>query len=315
MRVLLFFADQNRPTGRCGQPLAPALPPPPLAKFRGRPAWRLLGSFSVFLLLIGTSCEPGTPAKTAHQAPPTAKPSVQAQPSSLPPPPAPTPAANPSKTAVAVAATDTDTLAKAGRRDSAAGAALAQAAAVPAKPKAAAKPKGPVVRDTIGNALAARLLGGPFDVTILRYRRDPATPLMLKLVPRTTLMVGVNSSESRLYRLFAGAPVPPAMLARPLALDRLAFEPGQAVLGAEAAQQLGNLAALLRTFPKVSLRLGGHSATTEPLFWKLGNARGRACLAELLKQGIAPARLHTEWLAPEPKDPHPQGLSVRVLTR
>lgn len=314
MRVLLFLSDQNRPTGHCGQPLASALPPPPLAKSRGHHAWRLLSSSSsVFLLLIGTSCEPGTPAKTAHQAPPIAKPSVQAQPPSLPPPPAPTPAANPSKTAGAVAATDT--LAKAGRRDSATGATLARAAAVPAKPKAAAKPKGPVVRDTIGNALAARLLGGPFDVTILRYRRDPATPLMLKLVPRTTLMVGVNSSESRLYRLFAGAPVPPAMLARPLALDRLAFEPGQAVLGAEAAQQLGNLAALLRTFPKVSLRLSGHSATTEPLFWKLGNARGRACLAELLKQGIAPARLHTEWLAPQPKDPHPQGLSVRVITR
>lgn len=313
--VLRSSPTKNRPLGRSGACSAAARPslPPASPRVPRRLVARLLRAASLLtLLLAGTGCEPTTPAKTAAGAAPAASPP------SLPPPPpatpAPAPATAPTAAAVTRAGAAADSVGGPGR-DSTLRPAAPAVAAGPAKPAAPARPKGPVLRDTIGNALAARLLGGSFDVNTLRYRRDPATPLMLKLMPRTTLMVGVNSSESRLYRLFAGAPVPPALLARPLALDRLAFEPGQAALGAEAAQQLGNLAALLRTFPKVSLRLYGHSAATEPLFWKLGNARARACLAELLKQGIAPARLHTEWLAPIPKDGHPQGLSVRTVTR
>jgi outer membrane protein OmpA-like peptidoglycan-associated protein len=288
MRVLLFFFGKNLPAapGSCFAS-APCLSRP------ARPAARLLTIAGLLALLAGAGCNT-RPAETAPPAPPTA-----------PTSPPPASAAKPDTSAAPA--------------DSSATAARAADSArfkpVAAKPAAPAKPKGPVLRDTIGNGKAARLLGGSLDLNTLRYRRDAGAPLMLKLARRTTLMVGVNSSESRLYRLFAGAPVPPALLARPLALDRLAFEPGQAVLGAEAAQQLGSLAALLHTFPKVQLRLSGHSAATEPQFWKLGNARGRVCMAELVKLGVAPSRLRTEWLPPQPKDPHPQGLSVRVVAR
>jgi outer membrane protein OmpA-like peptidoglycan-associated protein len=128
-------------------------------------------------------------------------------------------------------------------------------------------------------------------------------------------MVGVNSSESRLYHLFSDKKVPAGTLAQPLVLDRLAFEPGQARLGAEAAQQLGNVAALLHTFPKVRLQLSGHAAPTEPKAWSLPAARAQACLAELIKRGVAPARLHTAPAAPKAGDPNPQGLSIRVVAR
>ncbi|WP_375417955.1 OmpA family protein [uncultured Hymenobacter sp.] len=257
-------------------------------------------------LLAVAGCEPASPVKTAR-AP---QPAANSRPT----------AAAPASTSVAAADGSAQLAAPAAgvsvpaaiRKRLAALIADSAARAAAASPTPPARPRGPVLRDTLGNGRAARLLGGAFDRASLRYRRDPATPLMLKLARRATLMVGVNSSESRLYRLFSD---PTATLTKPLALDRLSFEPGQAQLGAEAAQQLGNLAALLHTFPKVQLRLNGHSATTEPQFWKLGNARARACLAELVKQGVAPARLHTEWLAPQPKDPHPQGLSVRVIAK
>ena len=261
----------------------------------------LLLAAGLLTLWAAAGCEQTKPTEAARQVPPATPPLVAV------PAPVKTPPARPRPDSAAANADSLHTMSRSP-------AAAATASALPAKPAAPVKSRLVGMRDTVGNGKAARLLGGAFDPYTLRYRHDPAVPLMLKLARRTTLMVGVNSSESRLYHLFADPKVSAATLANPLALDRLTFEPGQAILGAEAAQQLGNLAALLHTFPQVTLTLSGHSATTEPQFWKLGNARGRACLVELLKLGVAPTRLRTEWLAPKAGDPHPQGLSVRVMT-
>lgn len=283
MSVVLFLISKIQPVGGQLHFLTYSL-------LRPKQLGRQVASLGLLSLLAGAvGCGPAQPAEKAGQ--------VVAVPKPASTPPAPPPAA--------VRPADSLTPPPSRAADS--------AKAVAAIKPAPAKPKVPGLRDTIGNALAARLLGGAFNPATLRYRRDPNTPLMLKLARRTTLMVGVNSSENRLYHLFSDARVPAAVRAQPLALDRLSFEPGQAQLGAEAAQQLGNVAALLRTFPAVQLRLSGHSATTEPQFWTLGKERARACLAELLKQGIAPTRLHTEWLAPKAGDPTPQGLSIRLV--
>ena len=295
MRLLLFLSTTPpKPVVVGGSPSgSPAdlrLPVP-------RRGWRRLGAYWLplagLLGLLGaagcesthSSTEAAQPAQTTAGAPGPAAPSA------------------PAAAAGVLAPAGADSLVAAG------GVAEALARAKPAR----LKPRRRSLRDTVGNGLATRLLGGPFDVNTLRYRRDPASPLMLKLARRTTLMVGVNSTESRLYRLFSDERVPPAVRAQPIALDRLSFDPGQAKLGAEAAQQLGNVAALMRTFVDVRLQLIGHAAPTEPRAGSLTTARAKAALAELLKQGIAPARLRTAYAPPKAGDLTPQGLSVQLL--
>jgi outer membrane protein OmpA-like peptidoglycan-associated protein len=307
MPVQLFFSVKKRPAAFGGQPVStPSLKWVPGQPTDSRSAGsRLLTVVGALALLAGTSCEQAQTTETTTSETTVAKSDSVTT-------------AAPASAMVmpdsAAAAAKADSLIAAGW-----GSAVDSAGGVPAvstaKPGASAKAKFVGMRDTVGNGLASRLLGGAFNPATLRYRRDPATPLMLKLARRTTLMVGVNSSESRLYHLFSDKKVPAGTLAQPLVLDRLAFEPGQARLGAEAAQQLGNVAALLHTFPKVRLQLSGHAAPTEPQAWTLPAARAQACLAELIKRGVAPARLHTAPATPKAGDPNPQGLSIRVVAR
>ena len=299
--VSIYNPGAESPAGRVGfAPLRHRLRRPAPAGPRW-PARTLLAPL-LALLLVGTGCEqrppaanPGRPTGNA----PAAVPPVTVGPARPAPPDSAT-----------LARADSLATASWGRAaDSLSGVAGAAHRFAPAPPRFVG------LRDTVGNGRAARLIGGPFNPATLRYQREPAVPLMLKLARRTTLMVGVNSSESRLYHLFADAQVPARVVANPLALDRLAFAPGQARLNAEGAQQLGSLAALLHTFPKVKLQLSGHAAPTEPQAAALSAARAQASRAELLKLGVAPARLVVVALPARPNDPHPQGLSVRVVAR
>jgi|GEM_PF-2529932 len=175
----------------------------------------------------------------------------------------------------------------------------AKAVAAPAgKPAAAAKaaphaPTGPVLVDTIGNAALAAYIGGGFNATQGRYPKGEGQPLNIKLINRATLTVGINSSESLLYKRLVNP-----SLARPssVALDRLAFDQGQAKLGAEGAQQLGNVATLLKTFPKAHLLVLGHATTSEAEAMRLSLQRANAAIEELVKQGISPDRLQAQGL-------------------
>lgn len=173
-------------------------------------------------------------------------------------------------------------------------AAMAPAAAPTTKPvvlppKAVAA--GPVLRDTIGNASTASAIGGRFNVAAGRYLKGEGRPLIIKLANRATLTVGINSTESLLYKRLVNPALP-----RPsdVVLDRLAFDAGRAGLGAEGAQQLGSVASLLKTFPKVRVLVLGHANPTEDDAAKLGLKRATAAVEELQKQGIAPSRLQAQ---------------------
>ena len=158
-----------------------------------------------------------------------------------------------------------------------------------ALPKAVAA--GPVLRDTIGNASTASAIGGRFNVAAGRYLKGEGRPLIIKLANRATLTVGINSTESLLYKRLVNPALP-----RPsdVVLDRLAFDAGRASLGAEGAQQLGSVANLLKTFPKVRVLVLGHANPTEDDAAKLGLKRATAAVEELQKQGIAPSRLQAQ---------------------
>jgi outer membrane protein OmpA-like peptidoglycan-associated protein len=172
---------------------------------------------------------------------------------------------------------------------------VALPAAAAAQPKlAAAKPTAAAgLRDTVGNAGLARQIGGRFNVAAGRYPKGEGQPLLIKLVNRATLTVGINSTESLLYKRLAHPSLP-----RPadIPIDRLSFDLGQARLGAEGAQQLGSIASLLKTFPKARLVVVGHANNHEAQAMRLGLQRANLAVDELVKQGIASDRLQAQGM-------------------
>jgi OmpA-OmpF porin, OOP family len=85
--------------------------------------------------------------------------------------------------------------------------------------------------------------------------------------------------------------------------DRLLFETGKATLKPESAAQLANVAAILKAFPKVAVKVGGYTDNVGNAAsnMKLSADRAKSVAGELVKLGIAAARLVPEGYG----DKHP----------
>jgi OmpA-OmpF porin, OOP family len=82
--------------------------------------------------------------------------------------------------------------------------------------------------------------------------------------------------------------------------DRLTFETGSAKIDmAKSTEQLTNMVAILKAFPKVKLKLGGYTDNTgsEPANMKLSQARAESVMAYLVGAGIDKARIAAEGYA------------------
>lgn len=249
--------------------------------------------------VIGTS----TPA-AAITAPTTTQPGAmtpaaavdgQPQPSATPQPAATDAGAAPvsTKEGAPVSAAAPEVVLTAARTEAPAAlpAASEAAEAAPNLPAEASKPAGVVLRDTIGNAKLAARIGGHYNATQGRYERDNGQPLMVSLPRHVTLMVGINSTESLLYKRLSN----PAFATRqPADLDRLTFALGRDKLDMEGAQQLGNVAHLLKTFPGNKLVVFGNAGPAEPQALTLALNRAQAAVNELVKQGIPRASLQAQ---------------------
>jgi OmpA-OmpF porin, OOP family len=79
--------------------------------------------------------------------------------------------------------------------------------------------------------------------------------------------------------------------------DRLTFETGSAKIDmTKSADQLANMVAVLKHFPKVALKIGGYTDNTgsEPANMKLSTQRAEAVMAHLVGAGIDKTRLAAE---------------------
>ena len=85
--------------------------------------------------------------------------------------------------------------------------------------------------------------------------------------------------------------------------DRLLFDTGQATLQASSAEQLGNIAAILKAYPKVNVKLGGYTDNVgdKTANMKLSESRANTVMGELVKFGVEPSRLTAEGYG----DAHP----------
>jgi outer membrane protein OmpA-like peptidoglycan-associated protein len=78
--------------------------------------------------------------------------------------------------------------------------------------------------------------------------------------------------------------------------DRLLFDTGQSTLQPSSAEQLQNIAAILKAYPKVQIKIGGYTDNTgtREANLKLSADRANSVMGELVKLGVAPARLTAE---------------------
>ena len=83
--------------------------------------------------------------------------------------------------------------------------------------------------------------------------------------------------------------------------DRLTFETGQATLKPESQEQLKNIAEILKAYPKVTIKLGGHTDSTgDPQAnLKLSQQRADAVMADLVKLGVDAGRMKAEGYGKE----------------
>jgi len=83
--------------------------------------------------------------------------------------------------------------------------------------------------------------------------------------------------------------------------DRLLFDTGNATLQAASNEQLANVSNILKAFPNVHLKIGGYTDNTgdKAANVKLSADRAATVMGELVKMGIAPARLASEGYGDE----------------
>lgn len=78
--------------------------------------------------------------------------------------------------------------------------------------------------------------------------------------------------------------------------DRLTFETGKAVLKPESETQLKNAVAIMQAFPKVKIKIGGYTDNVgkPESNLKLSGDRAKNVMAEMVKRGVAAARMSAE---------------------
>ncbi len=78
--------------------------------------------------------------------------------------------------------------------------------------------------------------------------------------------------------------------------DRLLFATGSATLDPASHEQLSNVAAIMKAFPKVKIKLGGYTDNTGDAAanLKLSDDRAKNVMAELVKLGVDPSRMEAQ---------------------
>lgn len=83
--------------------------------------------------------------------------------------------------------------------------------------------------------------------------------------------------------------------------DRLLFATGSATLEPSSQEQLQNVAAILKAYPNVHVRIGGYTDNTggAAMNQKLSSDRATSVMSELTKLGVEPARMDAKGYGEE----------------
>jgi OmpA-OmpF porin, OOP family len=114
----------------------------------------------------------------------------------------------------------------------------------------------------------------------------------MKLPDGTELNAPANGVESKLIA-YLNDPNSTVSDERWFDFDRLLFDTGKATLLPASQEQLNNIGAILKAYPKVTIRLGGYTDTSGDAAANvtLSDARANGVMAELAKLGTDAGRM------------------------
>ena len=132
------------------------------------------------------------------------------------------------------------------------------------------------------------------------FVRDLGAIITKKLPDGNEIMIAENSAENHLIS-FIEDKNKAVDKTTWFTLDRLYFDSGKSTLKTESQGQLKNIAAILKAYPSVKLKLGGYTDNTgdAKMNINLSNDRAKSALQELVKLGIDVKRLEAEGYGPE----------------
>jgi OmpA-OmpF porin, OOP family len=132
----------------------------------------------------------------------------------------------------------------------------------------------------------------------------PASPLG-EFIPRklpdgTELNIPSLGIENKLLE-FIEDPSRPVDKTTWFDFDRLTFDTGKATLQDSSGEQLQNIAAILKAYPKVKIRIGGYTDNTgdSKANLRLSQDRATNVMHELVQRGVDPSRLQAEGYGEE----------------
>jgi len=132
----------------------------------------------------------------------------------------------------------------------------------------------------------------PKSVSIPNPAANLGNLISISLPDGTTLSVPERGVEGRLLAFIKDPNRAPDATSW-FDFDRLLFDTGSATLQPQSQDQLGSIAAILKAYPNVHMRIGGYTDNTgsADANLKLSNDRANNVMAELVRMGISQDRL------------------------
>jgi outer membrane protein OmpA-like peptidoglycan-associated protein len=132
----------------------------------------------------------------------------------------------------------------------------------------------------------------PKSVTVPNLAASLGNLIKMSLPDGTVLNVPENGVEGKLLAFIRDPNRSPDTTSW-FDFDRLLFDTGSATLQPQSQDQLRSIAAILKAYPNVHMRIGGYTDNTgsADTNLKLSNDRANSVMAELVRLGIGPDRL------------------------
>jgi len=186
-----------------------------------------------------------------------------------------------------------------------------------------AAPRSAAPRDATPTVMPA--VTGRYDQDKDTYIYDTGKPITLTLADGHTQQVGANSTENRLFTFLSKPSVQVDSVNRTkgwINFDRVNFEPTKATLAPGSEQQLKNIAAILKTFPKVVVKIGGYTDSTGVALHnlQLSEERAKTAMMALATMGVDADHLQSKgygakyFVAPN-NTPTGRALNRRISVR
>ncbi|SET82711.1 OmpA family protein [Hymenobacter actinosclerus] len=161
----------------------------------------------------------------------------------------------------------------------------------------------PAADNNVAAAPAPMAATGRYDDATGNYVYDVGALSDISLPDGTSINVGANSVESRLFNFLndANATVSDDKTQGWMSLDRVYFETGKANLTAESQAQLRNIAAIMKAFPGSAIKFGGYTDNVGKADTNLTLSADRANAARkmLMDNGVDAGRVAAEGYGQE----------------